>query len=184
MKLLILKNNREQTCLAFWKRRSISLIFWRRPDSQQSIQIYIYPESFRIFFRQKLLLIKEKFQTHKTLKFEKCHISFFFLQRDFLFQEIDTVKEWLRQALLIKKATTILSSTYMYTFSQLSLEENKKIVYIIILTNVWKTKGWLGTAGRRINTNWRPSFKRSMTIFTWRFDGLFTWRCSSIQTAY
>lgn len=118
------------------------------------------------------------------MKFEKCHISFFFLQRAFLFQEIDTVKEWLRQALLIKKATTILSSTYMYTPSNLSLEENKKIVYIIILTNVWKTKGWLGTAGRRINTDWRPSFKRSMTIFTWRFDGLFTWRCSSIQTAY
>lgn len=108
----------------------------------------------------------------------------FFLQRAFLFHEIDTVKEWLRPALLIKKATTILSSTYMYTPSQLSLEENKKIVYIIILTNVWKTKGWLGTAGRRINTDWRPSLKWSMTIFTWRFDGLFTWRCSSIQTAY
>lgn len=114
-------------------------------------------------------------------------MSYIFLQRAFLFQEIDTLKEWLRPALLIKKATTILSSTYMYTPSQLSLEENKKIVYIIILTNVWKTKGWLGTAGRRINTDWRPSLKWSMTIFTWRWfihvallfhsDGLLVLQC-------
>lgn len=49
------------------------------------VQIYMYLECFRIFFRQKLLLIKEKFQTHKTLKIWKVSYIFFFFYKELFF---------------------------------------------------------------------------------------------------